>query len=53
VDEQLKPQIVHWAAYYVSKGERARHAAYRQELRMRQGAKKIFHLEAFIAKVMT
>ncbi|KAK1924971.1 putative subunit of DNA replication factor C (RF-C) [Papiliotrema laurentii] len=38
-DEQLKQQIIHWAAHY--------------ELRMRQGAKKIFHLEAFIAKVMT
>jgi hypothetical protein len=23
-----------------------------QELRMRQGSKKIFHIEAFIAKVM-
>ncbi|KAK4686406.1 replication factor C subunit 3/5, partial [Tremellales sp. Uapishka_1] len=39
VDETLKPQIVHWAAYY--------------ELRMRLGSKKIFHIEAFIAKVMT
>ncbi|ODN83264.1 hypothetical protein L202_01436 [Cryptococcus amylolentus CBS 6039] len=39
VDDTLKPQIVHWAAYY--------------ELRMRQGSKKIFHLEAFVAKVMT
>jgi hypothetical protein len=25
----------------------------RQELRMRQGSKKIFHLEAFVAKVMS
>jgi hypothetical protein len=24
-----------------------------QELRMRMGSKKIFHIEAFIAKVMT
>ncbi|WVR05401.1 hypothetical protein IAU60_002416 [Kwoniella sp. DSM 27419] len=39
VDDDLKPQIVHWAAYY--------------ELRMRMGSKKIFHIEAFIAKVMT
>ncbi|RSH93963.1 Replication factor C (RF-C) subunit [Saitozyma podzolica] len=39
VDDQLKEQIVHWAAYY--------------ELRMRMGSKKIFHIEAFIAKVMT
>ncbi|BEJ14706.1 hypothetical protein CspHIS471_0404730 [Cutaneotrichosporon sp. HIS471] len=38
VDDELKPQIVHWAAHY--------------ELRMRQGSKKIFHLEAFCAKVM-
>ncbi|WVF72012.1 hypothetical protein IAT40_006824 [Kwoniella sp. CBS 6097] len=38
VDDALKPQIVHWAAHY--------------ELRMRMGAKKIFHIEAFIAKVM-
>ncbi|WWC89748.1 uncharacterized protein L201_004674 [Kwoniella dendrophila CBS 6074] len=39
VDDALKPQIIHWAAYY--------------ELRMRMGSKKIFHIEAFIAKVMT
>ncbi|KAL7424117.1 Replication factor C (RF-C) subunit [Cryptotrichosporon argae] len=39
VDDSLKPQIIHWAAFY--------------ELRMRQGSKKIFHLEAFVAKVMT
>lgn len=38
VDVDLKPQIVHWAAYY--------------ELRMRMGSKKIFHLEAFVAKIM-
>ncbi|KAL1405474.1 Replication factor C (RF-C) subunit [Vanrija albida] len=39
VDDVLKPQIVHWAAHY--------------ELRMRQGSKKIFHIEAFIAKIMS
>ncbi|OXB38907.1 hypothetical protein LQV05_003971 [Cryptococcus neoformans] len=39
VDDTLKPQIVHWTAYY--------------ELRMRMGSKKIFHIEAFIAKIMT
>ena len=38
VDDVLKAQIIHWAAYY--------------ELRMRQGSKKIFHIEAFIAKIM-
>ncbi|EIW70004.1 hypothetical protein TREMEDRAFT_30209 [Tremella mesenterica DSM 1558] len=38
VDDTLKPQIIHWAAYY--------------ELRMRMGSKKIYHLEAFVAKVM-
>jgi hypothetical protein len=32
---------------------RVRQEADRQELRMRLGAKKIFHIEAFIAKVMT
>ncbi|KAI9637913.1 DNA clamp loader [Dioszegia hungarica] len=38
VDPEIKPQVIHWAAYY--------------ELRMRMGAKKIFHIEAFIAKFM-
>lgn len=39
VDDVLKPQIVHWAAHY--------------ELRMRQGSKRIYHLEAFVARVMS
>ncbi|CAD6574151.1 MAG: Replication factor C (RF-C) subunit [Tremellales sp. Tagirdzhanova-0007] len=39
MDDTLKPQIIHWVAHY--------------ELRMRMGSKKIFHIEAFIAKVMT
>jgi hypothetical protein len=39
VDEEEKPDIVHWAAFY--------------ELRMRAGNKKIYHLEAFVAKIMS
>jgi replication factor C subunit 3/5 len=50
VDDALKPQIIHWAAHYVS--SLLVYSANDQELRMRLGAKKIFHIEAFIAKVM-
>ncbi|KAF9267965.1 P-loop containing nucleoside triphosphate hydrolase protein [Marasmius fiardii PR-910] len=39
VDEQIKPDIIHWAAIY--------------EVRMRIGSKKIYHLEAWVIKVMT
>lgn len=39
LDEELKLEVSHWAAYY--------------EHRMRQGQKAIFHLEAFIAKFMS
>ena len=39
VDEALKPDIMHWAAIY--------------EARMRVGNKKIFHLEAWVIKVMS
>jgi len=39
VDETLKADVMHWAAFY--------------ELRMRQGSKKIFHLEAWVVKVMS
>ncbi|KAI0833309.1 P-loop containing nucleoside triphosphate hydrolase protein [Trametes gibbosa] len=39
VDEALKPDIMHWAAIY--------------EARMRVGNKKIFHLEAWVVKVMS
>ncbi|KAF8591055.1 P-loop containing nucleoside triphosphate hydrolase protein [Ramaria rubella] len=39
VDESLKADIMHWAAIY--------------EVRMRVGNKKIFHLEAWVIKVMT
>lgn len=39
VDESLKAEIMHWAALY--------------EVRMRVGNKKIFHLEAWVIKVMS
>ncbi|KAF9509799.1 hypothetical protein BS47DRAFT_1373430 [Hydnum rufescens UP504] len=39
VDESLKGDIMHWAAFY--------------EVRMRIGSKKIFHLEAWVIKVMS
>ncbi|CAE6425067.1 unnamed protein product [Rhizoctonia solani] len=39
VDDAIKPDIIHWAAVY--------------ELRMRQGSKKIYHLEAWVIKVMS
>lgn len=38
LDDQLKHELAHWAAYY--------------EHRLRRGSKEIFHLEAFIAKFM-
>ncbi|KAF7312524.1 AAA domain-containing protein [Mycena indigotica] len=39
VDEPLKPEIMHWAAFY--------------EVRMRIGSKKIYHLEAWVVKCMS
>ncbi|SCV73342.1 BQ2448_7268 [Microbotryum intermedium] len=39
VDEQLKADVVYWAAFY--------------EHRLRLGSKAIFHLEAFCAKIMS
>jgi len=39
VDESLKADVMHWAAIY--------------ELRMRVGSKKIYHLEAWVVKVMS
>ncbi|GLB40259.1 putative P-loop containing nucleoside triphosphate hydrolase protein [Lyophyllum shimeji] len=39
VDESLKADIMHWAAFY--------------EVRMRLGSKKIYHLEAWVVKVMS
>ncbi|KAF8655062.1 hypothetical protein AX16_003263 [Volvariella volvacea WC 439] len=39
VDESIKADIMHWAAFY--------------EQRMRLGNKKIFHLEAWVVKVMS
>ncbi|KAK9477370.1 P-loop containing nucleoside triphosphate hydrolase protein [Lipomyces japonicus] len=38
LDTELKPEVVHWAAFY--------------EHRLHQGSKVIFHLEAFVVKVM-
>jgi replication factor C subunit 3/5 len=38
VDEQLKHEVVHWAAHY--------------EHKLKCGSKPIFHLEAFVAKYM-
>lgn len=39
LDDQLKHEVVYWAAYY--------------EHRVQIGSKEIFHLEAFIAKFMS
>lgn len=39
VEEDMKSEIVVWAAFY--------------EHRLRQGSKAIFHLEAFCAKIMS
>jgi Replication factor C subunit 3, C-terminal domain len=36
LDEELKPEVIHWATFY--------------EHRVRTGSKVIFHLEAFVAK---
>lgn len=38
LDDSLKHEVAHWAAYY--------------EHRLRRGSKEIFHLEAYIAKFM-
>ena len=38
LDDQLKHEVCHWAAYY--------------EHRLQTGSKEIFHLEAFVAKFM-
>lgn len=39
LDDQLKHEVIRWAAYY--------------EHRIQQGSKPIFHLEAFVAKFMS
>ncbi|CAE6462287.1 unnamed protein product, partial [Rhizoctonia solani] len=39
VDDAIKPDIIHWAAVF--------------ELRVRLGSKKIYHIEAWIIKVMS
>jgi replication factor C subunit 3/5 len=56
VDESLKVDIMHWAAIYVSKDLFLSSIAIRlvcQEVRMRIGSKKIYHLEAWVVKVMS
>jgi|ERR1712086_370356 len=39
MDSSIKPQVVHWAAHY--------------EAQCQMGTKPIFHLEAFVAKIMS
>jgi replication factor C subunit 3/5 len=39
VDDTMKKTIVHWAAHY--------------DHRLTQGSKPIFHIEAFMAKIMS
>ena len=39
LDDQLKHEVVHWAAFY--------------EHRVQTGSKEIFHLEAFVARFMS
>ena len=60
VDESIKADIMHWAAFYVSIfmvfcfgfAWCTKHPD-KQEVRMRLGSKKIFHLEAWVIKVMS
>lgn len=62
VDEALKADIMHWAAFYVRFSRRLSHNMPAenlnfkflfQEVRMRTGNKKIYHLEAWVIKVMS
>jgi hypothetical protein len=56
VDESLKADIMHWAAIYVrvfDPGNQGAKADFSQEVRMRVGNKKIYHLEAWVVKVMS
>jgi hypothetical protein len=59
VPENLKAEIIHWAAFYVSSFDyipsspNVETGALFQELRMKVGSKKIFHLEAWVIKVMS
>jgi replication factor C subunit 3/5 len=58
VDESLKADIMHWAAIYVSIHRDVASfnlikRAELQEVRMRLGSKKIYHLEAWVVKVMS
>jgi replication factor C subunit 3/5 len=55
VDEAIKSDIMHWAAFYVHSPSLScrRALTNQQEVRMRIGQKKIFHLEAWVIKVMS
>ena len=56
VDEALKADIMHWAAFYVRfsiPNILTHNLNYFQEVRMRIGSKKIYHLEAWVVKVMS
>ncbi len=61
VDESLKADIMHWATFYVSffreftvtDGLGLTPHTFGKETRMRTGNKKIFHLEAWVVKVMS
>lgn len=57
VDNELRPQIIHWAAHYVSPYScspcQVADTQFLQELRLQQGSKKIYHIEAYFAKIMS
>lgn len=64
VDEALKADIMHWAAFYVCgsshecdlirfDADNLNFNCHLQEVRMRTGSKKIYHLEAWVIKVMS
>ena len=60
VDEALKADIMHWAAFYVrlisqsdSSADIPNFMCFFKEVRMRTGNKKIYHLEAWVIKVMS
>lgn len=58
VDESIKADVMHWVAVYVSCNPAVSFLdkslmSCSQEVRMRIGSKKIFHLEAWVIKVMS
>lgn len=55
VDEGIKADVMHWAAFYVSDQNSSYDGMANplQDVRMRLGQKKIFHLEAWVVKVMS